>query len=102
MSGHWVFGIKYAEGVLKLPLLVFTENVSEIQSKLRKISWAVWTLNGSFVTLIFTFTLLLQLYTLKVLEDNNIVSTWLNRLIIAIFLSPTVLLLVAVIRFAAW
>ena len=73
MSGHWVFGIKYAELVLSLPLLVFPENVSEIQTKLRKISWAVWTLNGSFAALIFTITLLMQLLIFGVLEDSDIV-----------------------------
>ena len=31
-SGHWVFGIKYAEVVLKLPLLVFPEDVRDIKT----------------------------------------------------------------------
>ena len=35
MCGHWVFCIKYAEVVLKLPLIVFPENVSDMQTKLK-------------------------------------------------------------------
>ena len=75
MSGHWLFGIKYAEVVLKLPLLVFPENVSDIQTKLKKISCAIWILNGTFAALIFTFTLLLQLLIFGVLEGSDIVFT---------------------------
>ena len=99
MIGHWVFGIKYAEVVLKLPLLVFPEKVSDIQRELKKISWAVWTLNGSFAAFIFTFTVLEELYIFGVLEEGNVnVLTWLNRVIIVLYLAPTVLLLVAVIK----
>ena len=98
MSGHWVFGIKYAEVVLKLPLLVFPESVSDIQTKVKKIPWVVWTLNGSFAALSFIYTLLNQLIIFGVLEYSDIVSTWLNGLTIAMYLSPTVLLLVAVIK----
>ena len=61
MSGHWVFAIKYAEVVLKLPLLVFTETIKDIKGKIKRISCAIWTFNGLFAALIFTFTLLTQL-----------------------------------------
>ena len=61
-SAHWVFGIKYAEVVLKLPMLVFPEQVVDIKAKMNKISWVVWTLNGFFGALNFTYTILLQFY----------------------------------------
>ena len=97
MSGHWVFGIKYAEVVLKLPVLVFHENVRDIRRKLKRISCAVWLLNGFFVALIFSYSLLMQLYLFGVCQ-NEVAVTWLNRLNLALYLSPTVLLLVAVIK----
>ena len=62
MSGHWVFSIKYAEVVLKLPLLIFPEKVSEINAKIKKISYVVCMLNGFFGALCFTYTVLLQFY----------------------------------------
>ena len=58
MGGHWVFSIKYAEVVLKLPMLVFPEEVVDIKAKINKISCVVWTLNGFFGALSFTYTIL--------------------------------------------
>lgn len=58
MSGHWVYDNKYAELVLKLPLLVFTETIGDIRTKLKQISCAVWALNGFFATIIFISILL--------------------------------------------
>ena len=97
MSGQWVFGIKYAEVVLKLPLLVFPEKVSDIQRELKKISWAVWTLNGSFAALVIIYTLLLQLRIFGVLDGDNSLA-WINHLNIVMYILPTVLLLMAVIK----
>ena len=71
MSGHWVFGIKYAEVVLKLPMLVFPEEVVDIKSKMNKISCVVWTLNGFFGVLIFTYTILLQFYNYDDWKHQN-------------------------------
>ena len=71
MSGHWVFAIKYAEVVLNLPLLVFTETIKDIKGKLKRISCAIWTFNGLFAALIFTYTLLMQLYVFGAWKGDN-------------------------------
>ena len=96
MSGHWVFGIKYAEVVLKLPMLVFPEEVVDIKSKMNKISCVVWTLNGFFGVLIFTYTILLQFYNYDDWKHQN-QMVLLNGIAVAISLAPTVLLLASVI-----
>ena len=95
MSGHWVFGIKYAEVVLKLPMLVFPEEVVDIKAKMNKISWVVWTLNGFFGALNFTYTILLQFY---LYDDWNNMAVLLIGTYIAIALAPTVILLASVIK----
>lgn len=60
MGGHWVFAIKYAEVVLKLPLIVFPEmpENANIEAKLNKIQCVVWTLNGLFIALVVTYTII--------------------------------------------
>ena len=74
MSGHWVFGIKYAEVVLKLPLIVFPESVRDIQTKLKKISCAIWTLNGINAALICIYILLWQLIIFGVLGECQCIN----------------------------
>ena len=71
MSGHWVFAIKYAEVVLKLPLLVFSETAGDIKAKMQRISCVIWTLNGLFIAVCLTYTILLQLYIFEVWNGTN-------------------------------
>ena len=66
MTGHWIFAIKYAEVVLKLPLLVFRVEAEDIKAKFDRISCLVRILNGFFAAVVLTETLLLQLLIFKV------------------------------------
>ena len=66
MTVHWIFAIKYAEVVLKLPLLVFRVDAEDIKAKFDRISFFVWILNGFFAVVVLTETILLQLYTFRV------------------------------------
>ena len=52
MSGHWVFGIKYAEVVPKLPLLLFPDKAVDIKARLKKITIILWALNSIFAALV--------------------------------------------------
>lgn len=96
MSGHWVFAVKYAEVVLKLPLLVFAETAGDIQAALKKIQFVIWILNAFFGAIVVTYTVTLQVYVFKEEADGD--ASWLNRLGTLMTIAPIVLLLVAVAR----
>lgn len=95
MSGHWFFAIKYAELVLKLPLLVWPETIRDMQAKLKNISCIIWILNGLFATSIFLYVLLFQLY---IYDVGNFELAWVYHMADLAALMPTVLLLVTVIK----
>ena len=57
----------------------------------------IWTLNGLFIAVCLTYTILLQLYNFKVGNGSNYGSV-IDHIAIVMNLAPTVLLLVAVIK----
>ena len=70
-----------------------------VTSKLnsRKYLVAVWTLNGLFAAVIFIYSFLCLFYFVGIWDGEN-TSNWIHRVGIVMYLSPTVLLLAAVIK----
>lgn len=69
MAGHWIFAVKYAEVILKLPLLVFPDEMTgNLKCRMKIISCAIWSLNGFFAAIVIAYTILFQLYIFDVVD----------------------------------